>query len=39
MKDHVHDFKVKDYEPPQVNFIDIDTTKDSPDSVFFKVDK
>ena len=31
------DFKVKDYEPPQVNFIDLDTTKDSPDLSFSKL--
>ena len=31
------DFKVKDYEQPQVNFIDLDTTKDSPDLSFSKL--
>ena len=31
------DFKIKDYEPPQVNFIDIDTTKDSPEVSFSKL--
>ena len=31
------DFKVKDYEPPQINFIDIDTTRDSPDTSFSKL--
>jgi len=31
------DFKVKDYEQPQVNFIDLDTTKDSPDTSFSKL--
>ncbi len=31
------EFKVKDYEPPQVNFIDLDTTKDSPDTTFSKL--
>ncbi len=33
-RDHFH---VKDYEPPQVNFIDINTTKDSPDISFSKL--
>lgn len=31
------DFIVKDYEPPQVNFIDMDTTKDSPEVSFSKL--
>lgn len=33
-RDHFH---VADYEPPQVNFIDINTTKDSPDTSFSKL--
>jgi adenylylsulfate kinase len=33
-RDH---FKVEDYEPPIVEFIDLDTTKDSPDQSFSKV--
>lgn len=33
-RDHFH---VKDYEPPQVNFIDVNTTKDSPDISFSKL--
>lgn len=31
------EFKVIDYESPQVNFIDLDTTKDSPDLSFSKL--
>lgn len=31
------EFKVKDYEHPQINFIDLDTTKDSPDLSFSKL--
>jgi len=31
------DFKVKDYEPPQVNFIDLDTTKNSIETSFSKL--
>tara|TARA_Y100000996_G_scaffold358470_1_gene300150 strand:- start:850 stop:1323 length:474 start_codon:yes stop_codon:yes gene_type:complete len=30
-------FKVKDYEQPEIEFIDIDTTKDSPDISFSKI--
>ena len=30
-------FHVKDYESPEVEFIDIDTTKDSPDISFSKI--
>ena len=33
-RDH---FKVEDYEPPVVEFIDIDTTKDSPQESFSKI--
>jgi len=33
-RDHFH---VKDYEAPEVEFIDIDTTKDSPDQSFSKI--
>lgn len=33
-RDHFH---VKDYESPQVNFIDVNTTKDSPDISFSKL--
>ena len=31
------DFKVKDYQPPQVNFIDLDTTKDTIETSFSKL--
>ena len=30
-------FKVKEYEQPEIEFIDIDTTKDSPDISFSKI--
>ena len=30
-------YKSKDYEQPQVNFIDVDTTKDSPDISFSRI--
>ena len=30
-------FHTKDYEPPEIEFIDIDTTKDSPDISFSKI--
>ena len=30
-------FHVKDYESPEVNFIDVDTTKDSPSTSFSKI--
>ena len=30
-------YKTKDYEPPEVHFIDVDTTKDSPDISFSKI--
>ena len=30
-------YRVKDYEPPQINFIDIDTTKDSIETSFSKI--
>lgn len=30
-------FKVADYEPPLENFIDIDTTEDSPEESFYKL--
>jgi adenylylsulfate kinase-like enzyme len=33
-RDHFH---VANYEPPQINFIDVDTTKDSPDNSFSKL--
>jgi adenylylsulfate kinase-like enzyme len=33
-RDHFH---VKDYEPPVIEFIDIDTTKDSPEQSFSKL--
>jgi len=33
-RDHFH---VKDYEAPEVEFIDVDTTKDSPDQSFSKI--
>ena len=33
-RDHFH---VKDYETPEVEFIDIDTTKDSPEQSFSKI--
>lgn len=33
-RDHYH---VKDYEPPLNNFIDIDTTNDSPNDSFLKI--
>ena len=33
-RDH---FRVEDFEPPIVEFIDIDTTKDSPDQSFSKI--
>jgi adenylylsulfate kinase-like enzyme len=33
-RDH---YKLYDYECPQINFIDIDTTKDSPDTSFSKL--
>jgi len=32
-----HRYRVKDYEPPQINFIDIDTTKDSIETSFSKI--
>jgi len=31
------DFKVKDYQPPQINFIDLDTTKDTIETSFSKL--
>jgi len=33
-RDHFH---VKDYETPEVEFIDVDTTKDNPDKSFSKI--
>ena len=30
-------YRVRDYEAPEINFIDIDTTKDSPDASFSKI--
>ena len=30
-------YRVRDYEEPEINFIDIDTTKDSPDASFSKI--
>ena len=30
-------FRAKDYEAPEINFIDIDTTEDSPDISFSKI--
>jgi adenylylsulfate kinase-like enzyme len=33
-RDHFH---VKDYEPPVIEFIDVDTTKDSPEQSFSKL--
>ena len=30
-------YRVKDYEPPQINFIDVDTTKDSIETSFSKI--
>tara|TARA_B100000029_G_C17597074_1_gene964554 strand:- start:953 stop:1423 length:471 start_codon:yes stop_codon:yes gene_type:complete len=30
-------FRAKDYEAPEINFIDIDTTEDSPDMSFSKI--
>ena len=33
-RDHFH---VKDYEAPEVEFIDVDTTKDNPDKSFSKI--
>ena len=30
-------FHTKDYEPPEIEFIDVDTTKDSPDMSFSKI--
>jgi adenylylsulfate kinase-like enzyme len=33
-RDHFH---VANYEPPQINFIDVDTTRDSPDNSFSKL--
>ena len=31
------DFRIEDYQHPEINFIDIDTTKDSPDISFSKL--
>lgn len=31
------DYKVDDYEEPEINFIDMDTTKDNPDKSFSKL--
>ena len=33
-RDHFH---VKEYEAPEVEFIDVDTTKDNPDKSFSKI--
>lgn len=33
-RDHFH---VKDYESPEIEFIDVDTTKDSPETSFSKI--
>ena len=30
-------YHTKDYEPPEIEFIDVDTTKDSPDISFSKI--
>lgn len=30
-------YRVRDYEAPEINFIDVDTTKDSPDTSFSKI--
>ena len=30
-------YRVKDYEAPEIEFIDVDTTKDSPDTSFSKI--
>ena len=30
-------YHTKDYEPPEIEFIDVDTTKDSPDTSFSKI--
>ena len=32
-----YEFRAKDYEAPEINFIDIDTTEDSPDISFSKI--
>ena len=30
-------YRVRDYEAPEINFIDVDTTTDSPDISFSKI--
>ena len=30
-------YRARDYEAPEINFIDVDTTSDSPDTSFSKI--